>query len=306
MNLYKIKDSTQLLQLKEKPFKLEKEIQKIFEINLNSLMGLELVKSELSIKGKRIDTLAFDAQSNAFIIIEYKRDKSNSVVDQGFSYLGLMLENKADFVLCYNETLGKSIHSNAIDWSQTRVAFVSTSFTENQRLATNFKDLAIELWEVKRYENDLLFIQEIKKTKAATSIKPLALNDRTIKSVTDEIKIYTEEFHLENYPDEIKELYHIYKGAILNLADDIEVVSRKLYISFKKEKSIADIVTLKKGLKIFINLKKGQLDDPKGIIKDVSNVGHWGNGDYELIVTDTENLEYIMSLIKQGLVYSKK
>ncbi len=72
-------------EVKEKPFKLEKEIQKLFEANLNSIMGLEFVKSEFTIKNKRIDTLAFDTQSNAFIIIEYKRDKNMSVVDQGFN-----------------------------------------------------------------------------------------------------------------------------------------------------------------------------------------------------------------------------
>lgn len=86
-----------LSQAKEKPFKLEREIQALFESNLYSILGLQLVKSEFSIKNRRIDTLAYDQQSKAFIIIEYKRSKSNSVVDQGFTYLNLMLENKADF-----------------------------------------------------------------------------------------------------------------------------------------------------------------------------------------------------------------
>ena len=133
MNLYQVNKS-QLQVLKENPFKLEREIQNLFEQNLNLLTGLEFVKSEFTIKGKRIDTLAYDIQSNAFIIIEYKRDKNVSVVDQGFTYLGLMLENKADFVLTYNETLNKNLHSSKVDWSQTRVVFVSPSFTENQRL----------------------------------------------------------------------------------------------------------------------------------------------------------------------------
>ena len=34
---------------------------------------------------------------------------------------------------------------------------------------------------------------------------------------------------------------------------------------------------------------------------DVSNIRHWGNGDYELQVSDTSNLEYIMSLVKQAV-----
>jgi hypothetical protein len=59
-----------LKEVKEKPFKLEKDIQKVFESNLSTIMGLELVKSEFTIKNKRIDTLAYDEQACAFIIIE--------------------------------------------------------------------------------------------------------------------------------------------------------------------------------------------------------------------------------------------
>jgi predicted transport protein len=302
MNLYQTHNANTLGLLKEKPFKLEREIQTLFEKNLSELMGLEMVNSEFVIKGKRIDTLGYDPQSKAFVIIEYKRDKNVSVVDQGFTYLSLMLENKADFVLTYNETLKKAIHSSSIDWSQTRVVFVSPSFTENQRLATNFKDIAIELWEIKRYENDLISINPIKKTKSAESIKPLTKPNGVIQSVTDEIKVYTEEDHLNGSREEVSELYESFKNSILNLADDIEIVPKKLYIAFKKHKNIADIVILKKGLKIFINLKKGQLDDPKGLMKDVSETGHWGNGDYETIVSNTENLEYIMSLVKQAIM----
>ena len=43
-----------LKEVKEKPFKLEKDIQKVFESNLSTIMGLELVKSEFTIKNKRI------------------------------------------------------------------------------------------------------------------------------------------------------------------------------------------------------------------------------------------------------------
>jgi hypothetical protein len=53
----------------------------------------------------RIDTLAFDPESRAFIIIEYKRDRNFSVIDQGMAYLNLMLNNKTDFILEYNERI---------------------------------------------------------------------------------------------------------------------------------------------------------------------------------------------------------
>ena len=43
-----------LTEIKENPFRLEKDIQKVFEANIFSIMGLELVKSEFTIKNKRI------------------------------------------------------------------------------------------------------------------------------------------------------------------------------------------------------------------------------------------------------------
>ncbi len=177
--------------------------------------------------------------------------------------------------------------------------FVSTSFTENQRQATNFKDIAIELWEVKQYENDTIVINPVKKSNAAESIKPLTQNKEALKTVTEEIKVYAEEDHTQRVSEEIQELYFKFKTAILNLSDDIEVQPKKEYIAFKKGKNIADITILKKSLKLWINLKKGKLDDPKNIMEDVSNKGHWGNGDYQVSVEDDSNLEYIMSLVKQ-------
>ncbi len=287
--------------IKENPFKLESEIQSVFEANLESIMDLELVKSEFTIKNRRIDTLSYDPSSKAFIIIEYKRNKNVSVVDQGFTYLSLMLENKADFIVEYNETLNGNLQRNDIDWSQTRVIFVSTSFTENQKTATNFKDIAIELWEVKRYENGLVSISEIKKSKSAESIKPITAANTDLQRVTREIKVYTEDEHLINKTDEIKELYETFRDAILNLADDIELEPKLDYIAFKKVSNIVDICVQRKGLKLWINLRKDKLEDPKHLMRDVSSIGHWGNGDYEIVIKNTDNIEYILSLIKQAL-----
>jgi predicted transport protein len=302
MNIYALQ-SGNLTPVREVPFKLEKEMQFIFEQNLNAVMGLELVKTEFSIKNKRIDTLAFDHQSKAFIIIEYKRDKNISVIDQGFTYLSLMLENKADFIIEYNESLKKQLIRDEVDWSQTRVVFVSTSFTENQRLATNFKDIAIELWEVKRFENHTMSIAPIKKSKSAESIKPLTQQNKELKAVQDEIKVYTEEDHLTKPSDEIKELYELLRNRINALTDDVEVAPQKMYIAFRKDKKNFVYVHLqKKNIKIWLNAKWGEINEPKGIANNVSSKGHYGYGDYEIDMIDDSQLEYILSLIKEILI----
>jgi len=288
-----------LTEIHENKFKLESEIQTLFEQNLTEIMQLTLVRREFSIKNKRIDTLAYDEQANAFIIIEYKRDKNLSVIDQGFTYLSLMLENKADFIIEYNEQLKRNLKRGDIDWSQTRVAFVAPSFTDNQIQATNFKDLAIELWEVKRYETDFVLINQIKKSRSAESIKPLTSQNKELKRVTDEIIVYTEDAHIAKASEEIVDLYEKFRDAILNLSDEIELQPTKKYIAFKINKNIADIEVQKKALKIFLNATWGTINDSKELARNVSNVGCYGNGDYQIQVDSDNDLEYIMSLIKQ-------
>lgn len=292
-----------LLGLKEKPFKLEKDIQKLFETDLEQITGFRFVKSEFIIKNSRIDTLAFDGENKSFVIIEYKRDRNDGVVDQGLSYLNLMLEYKGDFIIEYNESCNKNLKRTDVDWSQSKVLFVAPSFNNYQKQSSNFKDLPIELWEIKRFENDIIVINPIKKSQSAPSIKQVQSfkDNSVISKVVEEIKVYTEEGHLQEKSDDIQELYEDFKNAILNLSPDINIFPQKYYIAFKTNTNIVDIQIQYKALKIWINLKKGSLDDPKQITKDVSNIGHNGNGDYEILISDTSNLEYIMSLVKQAL-----
>ena len=298
MKHYQIQDQT-LVALIEQPFKLEKEIQSIFENNLMLLTGLELVKSEFTIKNNRIDTLAFDPESQAFVIIEYKRERNYSVVDQGFTYLNLMLEYQANFVIAYNEYLNKNLKLKDIDWSQSRILFVSPHFTDFQKQSTNFKDIGIELWEVERFENGILSINKIKKSKESPSLKQLqSIQSPIIQNITQTIVQYDEDYHLANRSDDIKELYEQFRDSILNLAPDIEMNIRKNYIAFKcKNSNLLYIHFFKDFIRFDISeQRKNLIDDPRNFFKDVVDGNY-----FAMKVKDSENLEYILSLIKQTL-----
>lgn len=298
MALFKIDKSLEYI--KEKPFRLEKEIQALTEENIQIVFGLELVKSEFALNNFRIDSLAFDRDTKSFVIIEYKRDKNFSVIDQGYAYLSLMLNNKADFILEYNEGSEQSLNRKDVDWSQSRVIFISQAFTNYQREAINFKDLPIELWEVKRYENKTISYEQIRKADSQESIKTISKKDNAIDSVSKEIKVYSEEDLVSKASDEIKELYMQLKVAVLNFGD-IDIKPTKHYIAFVGAKNIIDVQVQKKALKIWINLPIGSLDDPKEIARDMSNTGHLGNGDYEIQISFDNDFEYILSLIKQSV-----
>src|SRR3989344_7064671 len=132
MPLFHSKNS-KLVQIKETPFALEKEVKKLTEQNLEIVFGLKFVASEFSLHGLRIDTLAFDQETKSFVVVEYKKDQSFSVIDQGFSYLSLVMNNRADVVLLFNQVNKVSLAKDDFDWSQTRVIFVARSFTNHQQ-----------------------------------------------------------------------------------------------------------------------------------------------------------------------------
>ena len=297
-----------LNQIKEIPFQLERQIQHLVESNLNTLLGLEFVKSEFTISGSvqrlRIDTLAFDRKNKAFVIIKYKQDKNFSVVDQGYAYLSAMLNNKADFILEYNEARNELLKRSSVDWSQSRVIFISQGFTSYQKEAINFKDLPIALWEIKRYSNQTISFEEIRKLNATESIKTISSKNSDVDAVSKEVVVYTEQDRLKNIPEKVQGIYNSLRNKILDLGD-VEIKATKLYVAFTVNGSnFTDIALQKQGLKLWLNLPKGKLEDPYKLARDVSNIGHHGNGSYELTVKNEDRMDYILTLIKQS--YTQK
>jgi predicted transport protein len=302
MKLYSIQDKTKLKPVSNIKFDLEKEIQVLFEKNLEELFNLQFIKSEFSIKNFRIDTLGYDNENKSFVIIEYKKDRNFSVIDQGYTYMSLMLNNKSDFILEYNENCGGTLKRDDIDWTQSKVIFVSPHFTEYQKHSINFKDVPFELWEVKKYENNMIGLVQ-HKTTSDESISTIS-EDKTnvVNQVSKEVRVYTEDDHV-NQPklSEItKQVYQNLKEKILNIGDDINIVPKKVYIGYKRKTNFFDVKIEKNDLWCWINLKKGELDDPKGLCRDITSIGHYGNGDYDLRINEKSDLDYVMFLISQS------
>ena len=300
MKLFRL-NKTNLNEVEQVPFKLEKDIQSLVEGNVESIFNLKFIQTELSVDKYRIDSLCFDEENNSFVIIEYKKGSSYSVIDQGYTYLQLLLNNKSDFLLVLSQHFNKVLRMEDVDWSQSRIIFVSPSFNSYQKDSVNFKDLPFELWEIKRYSNDTVVLNQHRSNskESIETLNPKTTNS-TISQVSREVKVYTEERHIEYGSDELKEVYNDVRERILELGSDIEIIPRKEYIGFKRGSNIVDIEFQKKQLKFFINMKKGELDDPMNISRDVSNVGHYGNGDYEIRVNKESDLDYLMVLIKQS------
>ena len=133
----------------------------------------------------------------------------------------------------------------------------------------------------------------------------ISKNSAEIEKVAKEVKKYNEHDHLDGIPEQTVRLYDKFRITVLNIADDIRIRPRKFYIGFVAKTNFTDVTVQNSKIKLFLNLKAGKLDDPKKLARDVSKTGHWGNGDYEISLSDDSNLEYIVSLVKQAYLKNK-
>ena len=97
------------------------------------------------------------------------------------------------------------------------------------------------------------------------------------------------------------ELFEQLRNEIMALDPSVTEDILKLYVAFKAETNFVDVVPLKSKLRLSINLRFHELNDPKGMARDVSNLGRWGNGDAEIELSDISDLPYVMGLIRQSL-----
>lgn len=117
--------------------------------------------------------------------------------------------------------------------------------------------------------------------------------------------VYDENSFLERADQETRKLYERLKNEVTAF-DGVIIEPKKLYIAFKAPKNFVDIEVQKHNLKLYLNLKKGTLNDPDEMADDVSNTGHWGNGDYRVYFSNDDNFDYVMGLIKQAYNDNRK
>lgn len=97
-----------------------------------------------------------------------------------------------------------------------------------------------------------------------------------------------------------KTLFDVLDKRIMNLSSDVKREYKKQYIAYKLDTNFVDIVIQKQRLRISVNMKYSQVYDPKGLCKDITNLGRWENGDVELFMEHTSDVENVMEIIEQS------
>lgn len=98
----------------------------------------------------------------------------------------------------------------------------------------------------------------------------------------------------------MRDLFDALRKAVLALDPCVSEEFLKLYVAYKAETNFVDVVPQAKRLLLVLNLGIEDIEDPKGLCRDISNIGRWGNGDVEVGLTSFDELPYVVGLIRQS------
>ena len=115
-----------------------------------------------------------------------------------------------------------------------------------------------------------------------------------------------ETYSIDDHPylaaaGEMRNLFEAFRREVLALDECVSEEFLKLYVAYKAETNFVDVVPQAKRLRLSLNMRFHEINDPREICRDVSNVGRWGNGDVELGLESMEDLPYVMGLVRQAL-----
>lgn len=114
-----------------------------------------------------------------------------------------------------------------------------------------------------------------------------------------------ESYSLDDHPQllegaPMRPLFELFRKEVMALDPSVTEEVLKLYVAFKAETNFVDVVPQKSRLHLSLNLPFHELNDPKGMARDVTSLGRWGNGDVEIGLTDETELPYVLGLVRQA------
>lgn len=280
----------------------ERNIQQLVEENCETLLNVRFLKTEHMFKADdghnaRIDTLGVD-ENNCPVIIEYKRDGKDTVINQGLFYMDWLVKHPKDFAWLVLEKFGKKM-ADDIDWMQPRLICIAQDFSRYDEFAIKQMQKNIDLIRYRIYENDHLLFELVNASSDENAngiMHNISKKERTInkkvKTVTDKLEIAS---------CEIKSLYKELDDYLLSLGEDVQKNILMHYIAYRRLKNFASVEIHKNEILIFVNVDADNINIEKGFTRDVCNIGHFGTGKLEITIRNLTELEKAKPLIEKSL-----
>jgi predicted transport protein len=274
---------------------LERGLQTQFENNLETLLGVRFLASEYATThGGRMDTLGLD-ENGYPVIIEYKRDRSENVINQGLFYLDWLMDHRGDFEILVRDRFGKDA-ADHIEWSAPRLICIASDFTRYDTHAVKQMSRNIELVRYRRFGDSLLLLELL------TAVSAAPANTSAGDSQTGASKPHKYKTQSETLSDASEALANFFtdiENFLLGLGDDVTKKTLRFYFAFRRIKNFAcvEVKTSLNLVRIYLKIDPDEVELEEGFTRDVRNIGHYGTGDLEVTLTSYADLERAKPLI---------
>ena len=127
IELFAVSPDNSVAMLSGRSMSKEDQLQDLIEGNLDTLLGIRFLKREFTISRHRPDTLGLDKDGHP-VIIEYKRQKHDSITTQVMSYRHWVKTNKAMFEnLIFQTFEGDRVTDarkvvNSVNWGRAKTS----------------------------------------------------------------------------------------------------------------------------------------------------------------------------------------
>lgn len=261
--------------MKEIPFESEYALHILTQNHLKELFDLELVASEIQLNKLRLDNLAFDAENNSFVIIEYKNECDKNVLNQTQEYCELVRQNREYF-------LNRLENTDEVQFESTPIMIISSEFCKNQ---VNEAKPNVNLWKVTPFDDGTVTYENLK----TGEVKTLNIDLKELELTEDRL--------LEGRSENMKEMYFNLKNRVLDEFDDVEIRYLVEDFSFRVDGNLICVIRfLKSSFNAAFYGK--DLENAENTV-DISSKSTGGTADYLLKYESDDDLDYFMDLFKQ-------
>lgn len=112
------------------------------------------------------------------------------------------------------------------------------------------------------------------------------------------------EYSIEDFPfllnSPVRELFEAFRKEVLALDPCVTEEFLRVYIAYKAETNFVDVIPQRDRLRLVLNLNINEANDPRNFCRDISNVGHNGNGDVEVTFSQMNEIPYVVGLARQS------
>ena len=282
--------------------KLEKTLQKLFEDNLEELLGVRFIQSEYrTSNGGRIDTIGID-ENNCPVIIEYKKSSNENIINQGLFYLDWLLDHKADFEVIVHKSDHK-VHLDEVEWSAPRLICVASDFSKYDQYAVNQINRNIDLLRYKFFDGDFLLLEQLTQVSQSNSGLAETKKIKTLKTKSTKSSQRTFNIHVAQLSENLSNVLSELDDFVRSLDSKIAYKELKFYAAYSLVRNFVcvEAISTQDKLLVYLKLHEEQFLNSKIKCRDVSKIGHYGTGNTEFTIKTLEEVEQLKPYIKLSL-----